>query len=162
GVVAVAAELRLAAGRLDRAGVGPDADVAPGDVYGLARPRGADAAAAVAVGAVDPAVQPPHQPVDAVLLVALAEAGEQHLAAAGDFGPRSMSWSNSLNDRRTPSPGRGAVPSFCQTSCREWTKKPVLAPSRLMGGSETPGSPRLPARTRRDQPFSLPANRCRE
>ena len=49
----------------------------------LPRLERADRAAAVAVGAVDPAVQAELEAVEPVLLVALDEAGEEHLAMVG-------------------------------------------------------------------------------
>src|SRR5262249_6542664 len=72
---AAAAVLRLAGLQLDVAGVGPDAEVAAAEVDHLAGLERLDAAAAVAVGAVDPVVQAPDKAVDAVLLVALHETG---------------------------------------------------------------------------------------
>ena len=53
------------------------------DVHGLARLERADLAAAVAVGAVDPAVEAELEAVDPVLLVPLAEAREEDLAVVG-------------------------------------------------------------------------------
>src|SRR5262249_14343536 len=74
---------RLAAGQLHLAGVRLDAEVAAADVERLASLRRLHHAAAVAVGAVDPVVEPPDEAVDAVLLIAREEAGEQDLALIG-------------------------------------------------------------------------------
>src|SRR5207302_2715190 len=77
-VVAAAAELRLAGDRLELAGVGLETEVAAADVDDLAGLDRLDHAARVAVGAVEPVVEAPDQAVDAVLLIALPEAGEEH------------------------------------------------------------------------------------
>ena len=69
-VVAVAAILRLAADQVQLAGVRADAQVVPAQVHDLARFQRFHAAAAVAVGEIEPVVQPPHRPIDPVLLVA--------------------------------------------------------------------------------------------
>ena len=50
------------------------------DVDLLARPERRDGAAAISVGAVDPVVQAPTQPVDAVLRIALDETAIEHFA----------------------------------------------------------------------------------
>src|SRR5207248_11629480 len=76
-VVAAAAELRLARDRLELAGVGLEAEVAAADVHDLAGLDRLDHAARVAVGAVEPVVEAPDQAVDAVLLIAFLEAGEE-------------------------------------------------------------------------------------
>ena len=83
-VVAVPAELGLPALRLERAGVGPEPEIAAPD-GGRSRPssREQDRPAAVAVGAVDPAVEAELEPVDPVLLVPLDEAREEDLAVVG-------------------------------------------------------------------------------
>src|SRR5262249_48480120 len=74
-VVGTATVLRLSRHGVEVAAVGPDAQVAARDVHGLARLCRADAAAAIAVGHVDPVVEAPGQCVDTVLLVALDETG---------------------------------------------------------------------------------------
>src|SRR5262249_9173906 len=88
-VVAAAAVLRLTALQVDLAGVGLDAKIATANVHDLAGLERLDLAAAVAVGAVDPVVQAPDEAVDAVLLVALGEAGVEDdllVGLAGAFG----------------------------------------------------------------------------
>src|SRR5262249_49780444 len=82
-IVAGPAVLRLAALGFEGSVVGPGAEVAALDVAGLARLDGFDLAAAVAVGAVDPAVEAVLEAVDEVLRVPLSEAGEQDLAMVG-------------------------------------------------------------------------------
>src|SRR5581483_1538973 len=95
-VVAGPAELRLPRLCLDQSLVRLDTKIAAADVDGLTPPRCTgwpltpgpfprrgegryhlDDAARIAVGAVEPAVESPGEAVGAVLLVALAEAGEQ-------------------------------------------------------------------------------------
>src|SRR5262249_26044824 len=73
-VVATAAVLRLSRHGVEVAVIGANAQVAAGDVDGLAGLRRLDASAAIAVGDVDPVVEAPRQRVDAVLLVALDKA----------------------------------------------------------------------------------------
>jgi hypothetical protein len=82
-VVAAPAELGLPALGLERAGVGPEPEIAASDGRRLARLRRADRPAAVAVGAVDPAVEAELESIDPVLLVPLDEAREEDLAAVG-------------------------------------------------------------------------------
>ena len=82
-VVAVPAELGLPALRLERAGVGPEPEIAAPDGGRLPRLPREDRPAAVAVGAVDPAVEAELESVDPVLLVPLDEAREEDLAVVG-------------------------------------------------------------------------------
>src|SRR5262249_35969619 len=114
-VVAAAAVLTLPGDGLELAGVGLEAEVAAADVHaphplplspwGRGEPgrRGAreslhalDDAAGVAVGAVDPVVEAPRQTVDAMLLIAFDEAGEEDdllvgfAVAVGVFGVENV------------------------------------------------------------------------
>src|SRR5690349_8274244 len=73
-VVHGVAILRLAGFGLDQALIRANAEIAAADVDRLPGLEGADGAAAVAVGAVDPVVQAPEQPIGAVLLVSFAKA----------------------------------------------------------------------------------------
>src|SRR2546427_5445 len=85
-VVPAAAILRLAGLQVNQALVGADAEVAAAEVHHGPRLERLDPAAAVAVGTVNPVVEPPDETVDAVLLVALLEAGEQRHAQVGLAG----------------------------------------------------------------------------
>ena len=85
-VVAAAAELGLAGLSVDQALVGANAKIPAANVQRLPSLHGLRPAAAVAVGAVDPVIQPPDEAIDAVLLVALGEAGEERLAHVGAAG----------------------------------------------------------------------------
>ena len=77
-VVAAAAKLSLPGLRLEGERVGVKAEVTPTDVDGKIFTRGTDDASAVAVGRVDPVVQPVLKSVHAMLLVALDESGEEY------------------------------------------------------------------------------------
>src|SRR5205807_2229827 len=76
-VVARPAELGLAADRLDQALVRLDAKVAAANTHRCAGLDRFDRAARIAVGAVQPVIEAPDEAVDAMLLIALLEAGEQ-------------------------------------------------------------------------------------
>src|SRR5262245_49625386 len=82
-VVAMAAVLSLAALGLELAGVRAKAEVAAVDRRALAGFPRAHHAAAVAVGAIDPAVQAQLESIEPMLLVAFDEAGEEHFAVVG-------------------------------------------------------------------------------
>ena len=70
--------------RLQRAGVGPEAEVGAANRDGRLGPAGRMAAPVVAaVGGVDPVVDTPGEPVDVVLRVLDREAGEQDVARVG-------------------------------------------------------------------------------
>ena len=75
------------------------------------------------------------------------------MTAAVDLPRGSTSFKRSLNERRSTRLGMPAVSSFCQQSCREWTKKPLSVPSRTIFGN-APGVPAVPAITLRVQPFA--------
>src|ERR1700722_17321669 len=85
-VIAAAAELRLAGDGLEFAGVGLEAEITAADIDDalqdfawdkLRRLAGLDLPAGIAVGAVDPVVDAPGKAVDAMLLIAFLEAGEE-------------------------------------------------------------------------------------
>src|SRR5262249_1238407 len=80
-MVAVLANRAEARDRFDRTGIRPEAEIATGDGDGLFRriARFANCPAAAAVGPVNPVVQAPSQPVDAELLVAGVETGQNYL-----------------------------------------------------------------------------------
>src|SRR5262249_2385200 len=78
-VVARLAVLRLAGGQLDFARIGLDPEVATANVHRLAACDRLDDPAAIAVGAVDPVVEPPDKTVEAMLLIPLDKPGEEHL-----------------------------------------------------------------------------------
>ena len=82
-VVAMTAILGLAALGFELAGVGPEPEIVAADRRRRSRLERADPPAAVAVGAIDPAVQPQLEPVEPMLLVSLGKAREENLAAVG-------------------------------------------------------------------------------
>src|SRR5512145_1856970 len=79
-IVAPPSILRLRGHRFDLAGVRAEAHVAAADGNHLAGRERFHPAAAVTVGSVNPAVESPLEAVEAMLLVARVEAGEQNLA----------------------------------------------------------------------------------
>ena len=83
-VVAIAAVLRHAGLRIEQALVGPDAEVATVGVHHVARLAQFDLPIlSVAMRAVDPAVESPLEPVDAMLRIALDESVIEHFAFVG-------------------------------------------------------------------------------
>ena len=82
-VVAVPAELSLAALRFEFASVGPESEVSAVDRDRLAGLGGTDHASAVAVGSVDPAIEAELEPIEPVLLVPWPESCEEHVATVG-------------------------------------------------------------------------------
>src|SRR5262245_5650699 len=70
-VVACQTELTEPGNSFDFAGIGPKAKVTPIYGYGLVRrvSRSAHIAIAASIGAIDPVVQTPQQPIDAKLMV---------------------------------------------------------------------------------------------
>src|SRR5437899_1437332 len=76
-IVTAAAVLSLAGLSIDQPFIRTDAEVAAADIELGAGLDRADASAAVAVGAVDPIVEPPNQTIDAMLRVAWIETDKQ-------------------------------------------------------------------------------------
>src|SRR5262245_29951838 len=80
-VIARAAKLCLAGGTIDQAFVGANTKVAAANVYRLkiGLERRTDSTAAIPVCSVDPAIEPPTETIQTVLLITLGETREKNL-----------------------------------------------------------------------------------